>query len=116
MSKKSKAENINYQSTVQKLKSCVKHPVSLIFFILIAISVVLTVASLGFLIGYILVNGIPNITWDQFEWKYTTDNASMMPAIINTLIMTVLALIISIPLASFLRFILWNMRKKEIKL
>lgn len=112
MSKKNRKENINYQSTGQKLKACIKHPVSLVFFILIAISVVLTVASLGFLIGYILINGIPNITLEQFEWKYTTDNASMMPAIINTLIMTVLALVISIPFGIFSAIYLVEYAKK----
>lgn len=98
---KKDADNINYQSILQKIKTCVKHPVSLILFILIAVSVVLTVASLGFLIGYILINGIPNLSPKLFAWKYTTENASMMPAIINTIEMTLLALLIAVPFGIF---------------
>lgn len=93
--------NINYQSLPQKIKTCVKHPVSLLLFILIALSVLLTVTSLGFLIGYILINGIPNLSLDLFSWKYTTENASMMPSIINTIIMTAVALLIAIPFGIF---------------
>ena len=90
-------ENINIQSASQKLKSSIKHPVSFVFFVLIAISVIFTVVSLGFLIGYILINGIPNLTPKLFAWHYTTENASMLPALINTIWMTILALVIAIP-------------------
>ena len=90
-------ENINIQSASQKLKSSIKHPVSFVFFVLIAISVIFTVVSLGFLIGYILINGIPNLTPQLFAWHYTTENASMLPALINTILMTILALVIAIP-------------------
>ena len=69
-------ENINIQSASQKLKSSIKHPVSFVFFVLIAISVIFTVVSLGFLIGYILINGIPNLTPKLFAWHYTTVNAA----------------------------------------
>ena len=68
-------ENINIQSASQKLKSSIKHPVSFVFFVLIAISVIFTVVSLGFLIGYILINGIPNLTPKLFAWHYTTENS-----------------------------------------
>ena len=90
-------ENINIQSASQKLKSSIKHPVSFVLFVLIAISVIFTVVSLGFLIGYILINGIPNLTPKLFAWHYTTENASMLPALINTIWMTILALVIAIP-------------------
>ena len=90
-------ENINIQSASQKLKSSIKHPVSFVLFVLIAISVIFTVVSLGFLIGYILINGIPNLTPKLFAWHYTTENASMLPALINTIWMTILALAIAIP-------------------
>lgn len=101
---------------MKKLKSYAKHPLSLILLILVAISVILTLVSLGFLIGYVLIKGIPNITLEQFEWKYTTENASMMPAIINTLIMTALALIIAIPFGIFSAIYLVEYAKKGNKL
>lgn len=54
-----------------------------------------------FLIGYILINGVPNLTSDLFSLKYTSENVSMFPAIINTLIMTGLSLLFAVPLGIF---------------
>jgi len=54
-----------------------------------------------FLVGYILVKGIPHLTPSLFEWKYNSENASLMPALINTVIMTILALIFAAPLGIF---------------
>lgn len=58
---------------------------------------VLTVLVLGFLIVYILVKGVPHLTPQLFAWEYDSENVSMLPSIINTLIMTVLTLLIAIP-------------------
>ena len=54
-----------------------------------------------FLIGYILVRGIPYLTPDLFSLEYTSDNCSMMPAIVTTLKMTGLSLLIAIPISVF---------------
>ena len=54
-----------------------------------------------FLIGYILVRGIPYLTPDLFSMEYTSDNCSMMPAIVTTLKMTGLSLLIAIPISVF---------------
>ena len=45
------------------------------------------------LIGYILIRGLPNLRWSLFAWEYNSANVSMMPAIINTITTTVLALL-----------------------
>lgn len=50
------------------------------------------------LVGYILVTGIPNLSLDLFAWKFTTDNQSMMPALVNTLCITVLSLAMAVPI------------------
>lgn len=50
-----------------------------------------------FIISFILVNGIPHITPSLFEWEYNSDNVSLMPALIDTLLMAVFALLISVP-------------------
>ena len=47
------------------------------------------------LVGYILVKGIPQLTPQLFAWKYTSVNVSMLPALINTVMMTALALLIA---------------------
>lgn len=51
-----------------------------------------------FLVSYILIRGIPNITPDLFAFTYNSENVSLLPPLINTLIMVVLTLIISVPL------------------
>lgn len=62
------------------------------------LAAIVMVASLVGIVVYILVKGIPHISLSLFEWNYTTDNVSLMPALINTLSMTVLALLFAVPL------------------
>ena len=61
------------------------------------LAAVLTVLVLGFLIVYILVKGVPHLSPELFTWEYTSENVSMLPAIINTLEVTVLTLLVAIP-------------------
>ena len=58
-------------------------------------------AILIFLIGYIVVKGVPNLRLSLFEWEYNSENVTMLPAILNTLEMTVLTLLISVPVGIF---------------
>ena len=58
----------------------------------------LTVGTLLFLIIYILIRGIPYLQPSLFAWEYNTENVSLMPAMINTIVMTVLSLLIAIPM------------------
>lgn len=50
------------------------------------------------IVGFILVNGIPHLTPTLFEWSYTSENVSLMPALISTLYMALLALLIAVPI------------------
>lgn len=90
-------ESINKQTFGQKLKSYLEKPSSLILLLLVIGAAVVTLAVLVFIIVYILVNGVPNLSWSLFEWTYNSENSSMMPAIINTIIMTALSLAIAVP-------------------
>lgn len=74
-----------------------KDKISLVLAGLVYLSAALTIGVMLFVIGYILVKGIPHITLELFAWKYNSNNVSMMPAIINTVIMTFISLLISIP-------------------
>ena len=57
-----------------------------------------TAAALLFILGYVLAKGIPNLASPGlFAWKYTSDNVSLVPAAINTLMLVLLALVMSIP-------------------
>lgn len=57
----------------------------------------LSIAVLLFITGYILVTGVPYLTPSLFAWQYHSTNVSLMPALINTVLMVLLALVISIP-------------------
>ena len=84
-----------------KLRSYLKTPASFITMLLVMLSALITFAILLFLIAYILIKGIPHLTTDLFALKYTSDNGSLMPALLNTLFMTALSLIIAVPLGIF---------------
>lgn len=90
-------ETINRQSLGDKMKSYRKHPDSFLLLLLVLIAAVFTVCVLVFLVSYILIRGIPYLKPSLFVWEYTSENVSMLPAMVNTLLMTVLALAISIP-------------------
>lgn len=61
----------------------------------------LTFSILLFLIGYILIQGVPNLSLDLFSFTYTSENASVVPALINTVIMTAVSLLIAVPIGIF---------------
>lgn len=58
----------------------------------------ITLASIVFLIGYILIKGIPYLSLDLFSPHYTSDNSSLLPSLITTVVITVLSLIFAIPI------------------
>ena len=66
--------------------------------IMLKISAFIVLLILAGIILYVLILGIPQIKLSLFQWKYNSENVSMMPAIINTLFMIVLSLVIAIPL------------------
>ena len=68
---------------------------------LVRLAAFATTAVLVLLIGYILVKGIPNLKPSLFAWEYTSDNVSLVPALINTVLMTALSLLIATPLGVF---------------
>jgi phosphate transport system permease protein len=65
------------------------------------LSAVLTAGILICLVIYILVKGIPHLSFNLFSFTYTTENVSMFPALINTITITLLSLLIAVPLGIF---------------
>ena len=65
--------------------------------ILVWLAAAITAGVILLMVGYILVTGIPNLTLDLFAWTFTTDNQSMMPALVNTVVMTLLTLVMAVP-------------------
>ena len=56
------------------------------------------VLSLISLIGYILAQGIPYLSWELFALEYTTQNVSLFPALVDTLLMVAVALSLAAPI------------------
>lgn len=81
----------------EKLRSYAKHPGSLVLCLLVWTAAVLTVVTLLFLVGYILINGLPYLKSSLFALEYNSENVSMLPAIINTVEMVFMALLLSVP-------------------
>lgn len=88
-----KKKEVNY-TKVQKLKASVLRTI-------VWLSAGITTAILLALIGYILIKGIPCLKPSLFAWEYNTDNVSMMPAIINTIVMTLVTLLFAVPVGVF---------------
>lgn len=107
---------INVQSAKQKMKSYSGNPFSLILAALVGLSALITVLTLVFIIGYILIKGIPNLSLDLFQLEYNSENVSMFPSIINTICMTALSLLIAGPLGILAAVYLVEYAKKGNKL
>lgn len=88
---------INKQSFRDKMKSYRKHPGSFLLLLLVILAAAATVAVLFFLVGYILIKGIPYLKPSLFALEYNSENVSMLPAMINTVVMVGLVLLFSVP-------------------
>ena len=99
-----------------KLKTYLKHPFSFLMLILLVTAAVITVASIIFIIVYILEKGIPNITGELFSLHFNSKNQSMLPSIINTVSITFLTLLFAVPIGIFSAIYLVEYAKKGSKL
>lgn len=88
---------INKVSFQDKMRSYAKHPGSLLLLLLVILAAVITVVTLLFLVGYILISGVPYLKPSLFSIEYNSENVSMLPAIINTVEMVAIALVLSVP-------------------
>ena len=85
----------------RKMHSYLRHPASLIMMMLVKLAALITFTVLIFLIVYILVHGVPYLKPSLFSLHYNSENASLMPALINTVIMTLLSLLLAVPIGIF---------------
>ena len=102
----------NQTTFSQTMKNYLRHPGSFLMMLLVLLGAVLTFTVLLFLIVYILVHGVPYIRPSLFAFTYTSDNASLMPALINTVSMTLLSLVIAVPLGIFAAIFLVEYAKR----
>ena len=91
-------KRINRVTAREKWQSYLNHPMALVQFLLVHLAALITAAVVLFLIAYVLITGVPHIHKELFAWTWTTENQSMMPALVNTLVMTLLSLLIAVPI------------------
>lgn len=116
---KNVAENIvaiNKLTLKDRIRGYKNRPFSLLLLGLVSLAALITVSVFLLIIGYIFVKGIPNINLSLFEWTYNTDNVSMLPAIINTFLITIATLIIAVPIGVFSAIYLVEYAKKGSRL
>ncbi len=67
---------------------------------LMVVSTALTVALVLFLMGYVLVKGLPNISWELLSTKpsYITERIGILPDVLNTVYIVLATLVIVLPL------------------
>lgn len=92
-----KIDAMNRQTLKDRIASYKRTPGSFIVMLLVLLAAAITVIALVYLLVYILVNGVPYLNADLFSWTYTSENVSVVPAIINTVIMALISLLFAIP-------------------
>ncbi len=92
---------MNHVSYREKIKGYKKDPFSALLLVLVVLAALITVGVLISLVAYIIIKGVPNITPALFAWEYNTENVSMMPAVINTVTITLISLVFAVPIGIF---------------
>lgn len=85
------------EAILQKMQVCRRDLKSTLLRLAVWLAACGTALVLLFVIGYILVKGVPYLRPDLFSPRYTTENVSLLPALINTLLMTALSLLFAVP-------------------
>ena len=107
---------INRQTVGDKFRAYLKHPCSLVLFLLVMLAAIVTFAVLVFLIAYILVRGVPYLTPSLFSLEYNSDNVSLVPAAVNTVLMILMSLLLAVPFGIFAAIYLVEYAKKGNKM
>ncbi|MDY3249494.1 MAG: phosphate ABC transporter permease PstA [Candidatus Choladocola sp.] len=92
------------------------HPVSAVVSCFVWLAALLTMAVMIFLVGFIVIKGIRHLTPELFAFTYNSDNVSLMPALVNTLVVTLLSLVVAVPFGIFAAIYLVEYAKKGSRL
>ena len=85
----------------RKLHECGRDPLSLFLLGCVIAAALITFMVLSFVLGYILWQGLPNIETGLFALQYNSENVSLFPALVDTVLMVIMALAIATPLGIF---------------
>lgn len=91
-------------------------PSAILLLICVWGSAIITFLTLAFLLLYILWQGIPYINADLFALEYNTENVSLFPALVDTIIMVIMALAMATPLGVFAAIYLVEYAKRGNKI
>mgnify|MGYP001056245098 FL=1 len=97
----SKIISINRVSFKDKLKSYAKKPFSMAIMLLVMLAALITAGAVVWILLHTLLQGVPHLSLKMFSWTWTRENLSIMPALINTLVIAGLALVIAVPIGVF---------------
>ena len=80
--------------------------------VLIRAASALTSFLILYIVGFIFLKGIPNLNVGLFQWEYTSENVSLMPALINTILMTAISMTFAVPIGIFTAIFLAEYAKR----
>ncbi|MDL2254597.1 phosphate ABC transporter permease PstA [Ruminococcaceae bacterium OttesenSCG-928-I18] len=89
------------RSFVQGVRQYLRNPLSLALWLLVRLAALITAGVFIALVGYILVKGVPYLSFDLFALEYNTENLSLFPALVNTVVMAAFSLLVAAPLGIF---------------
>ena len=69
--------------------------------VLVTAAALVTLGCFVGVVGYTVFRGVPYINTDMFRWKYTSDNMSVLPSLISTVLITLVGLLVSAPIGIF---------------
>lgn len=82
----------------EHIKMCLRYPGSFVIRLLCQISTCIVSALIVFILAFVLFRGVPELKPSLFALEYTSENVSLLPALFNTLVMTLLSLMVAVPL------------------
>lgn len=87
--------SINRQTLKDKLRAYLKKPFSFVALILILLASLATAAVVVWILVYVLMQGIPYLKPSMFEWRWSFSNMSMLPSLINTIVISLISIAIA---------------------
>jgi phosphate transport system permease protein len=87
---------LNLEIYMEKIK-----PKTLFIRVIMYSSAAFTIGTIIFISAYILFMGLGNIKPSLFEFNYTSENVSLLPALINTIVIMITSLAVSVPIGIF---------------
>lgn len=91
-------------------------PLSLVLRLFVWGAAAITFLALCFLVVHVVWNGLPSLSLSLFSPEYNTENQSLLPALLNTAVITLCALVVAIPLGVFAAVYLTEYAKRGNKI